>query len=71
MLLGCCLNSHDGFFYYIFSLRFRHAGSVATVSSLVSTTPDIKIKLLIPTWIFVKKIRNGPEGILKGPGETD
>jgi hypothetical protein len=38
--------------------------------SPVSLTPLINIHLWISPWIF-EKIRNGPNGILRGPGDTD
>jgi hypothetical protein len=38
--------------------------------SSVTTTPAINTKFVISSWIFIK-ILNGPNEILRGPGETD
>jgi hypothetical protein len=37
----------------------------------VSTTPVVHLELQISPRIFEKKIRNDPNGILRGRGETD
>ncbi len=82
MLLGCCVHSCNNF-KFMFTLRCRKADFVASVIAgeadviiagvvvtgdltPLSLTPAINIKLQI----FVK-IRNDPNRILMGQGETD
>jgi hypothetical protein len=38
---------------------------------LVSATPVVHLELQISPCEFSKKIRNSPEGIIRGLGETD